>query len=140
MNEKKIEEMTDFGSLADNELNVQAAKAMGYIDSDTPEWKGELPFYERGQRDIRVSLTGNDIVRWQPATDANQAIELAEHVRTKLPGNWLWQVIGPVPRANTYDAGFLEAVAYPVLHSDISFARALTIAALMALEAMEDGS
>lgn len=83
---------------------------------------------------------GQDILdpfegKWSPVTDANQAIQLAEVVRTKASTDHrlsLWCASWPCGSIARYDVTFEVGVESRVALCDASFSRALTLASLSA--------
>ena len=126
--------MDRFEQMSDKELAVEAAKVMGhgYVGGPLSQVICQKP-------------NGGVVYNWQPVTDANQAIELAEHVCSRNELNTDWS-------SNRAPKGYYVYIDWnegggsgeyrSVEHMDERFAKALTVAALRAAEslnAIEDG-
>jgi hypothetical protein len=124
--------LEELEKLDDDAANLLASKCMGW-----PEWVGSghppaVPCFYTAENSGSVVVQESDYqYEFEPATDANHAIMLAEKVcaTPTVHGSFYWTV-------NQLEGGKYEAYFWlndmAVQHESTGFARALTLTALSA--------
>jgi hypothetical protein len=131
--------------MSDSELAIEAAKAMGWHKQEGPDRVSGMPHQypywanELGRFAAFDYQPGARV--WSPSTDANQAIEIAEHVEQTMS---LRLCVDHWGSHGQYNAWFFDAKTgwKPDSSLDMnglaaSFARAVTIACLKTIAALK---
>jgi hypothetical protein len=135
--------------MTDEELNRACAEVMGWREAECEHVRGEgyyynapsYPAFSVGVLGVAKHTNNCDYRPWKPATDANQALEVAEFVRVNLDARYF--SASPSDVYNTFIVNWEfndgEAQVEGPAKYDESFSRALVVASLMAWKAVKGG-
>ena len=140
--------MNQYEQMSNNDLARLAGLALGYVECEfviiaiLKQQRGISAMAHDLDCWVRYRKEGGGMNPWKPCEDANQAIEVARWIENQFR---LWLIIRTIDGGN-YEVELLndrfecDSAGQIALYDDPSFARALTICSLLALDAMKGSS